>query len=170
MAHRFTIGVEEEFQIVDPVSGELRSHVSELIAASAPSLGDQIKQEMHQSIVEVGTNICADVKELRGEMMRMRAQLSAAASSVGLAIAAAGTHLVAPLESVAAVGNIYTRRDRRGRGLGTAVTAAVTAELRRRGVRTIGLNVNQRNATAIGLYERLGFVRYCAFVEGVATR
>lgn len=85
-------------------------------------------------------------------------------------IAAAGTHLVAPLESVAAVGNIYTRRDRRGRGLGTAVTAAVTAELRRRGVRTIGLNVNQRNATAIGLYERLGFVRYCAFVEGVATR
>jgi carboxylate-amine ligase len=92
MAHRFTIGVEEEHQIVDPVTGELRSHISQLIAASAPALGDQIKQEMHQSIVEVGTNICADVKELRREMMRMRAELSHAAGSVGLAIAAAGTH------------------------------------------------------------------------------
>src|ERR1022692_4943793 len=92
MAHRFTIGVEEEFQIVDPVSGELRSHVSQLIAASAPSLGDQIKQEMHQSIVEVGTNICANVGELRAEMMKMRSQLSASAESVGLAVVAAGTH------------------------------------------------------------------------------
>ncbi|SRR5579871_661940 len=92
MPHRFTIGVEEEHQIVDPVSGELRSHISQLIAASAPSLGEQIKQEMHQSIVEVGTNICADVKELRREMYHMRGQLSAAASRVGLAIAAAGTH------------------------------------------------------------------------------
>jgi carboxylate-amine ligase len=92
MAHRFTIGVEEEHQIVDPVTGNLRSHVSQLIAASAPSLGDQIKQEMHQSIVEVGTNICADVNELTVEMHRMRSQLSSAAESVGLAIAAAGTH------------------------------------------------------------------------------
>ena len=57
MKHRFTIGVEEEFQIVDPTSGELRSHVSELIAATAPSMGDQIKPELHQSIVEMGTKI-----------------------------------------------------------------------------------------------------------------
>ena len=92
MAFRFTIGVEEEFQIVDPVSGELRSHVSQLIAASTPSMGDQIKQEMHQSIVEVGTNICGDVHELTEEMVRVRGQLTAAAESVGLAVAAAGTH------------------------------------------------------------------------------
>ena len=57
MAHAFTIGVEEEFQIVDPETWELRSHVSELLASSA-SLGDQIKRELHQSIVEVGTKIC----------------------------------------------------------------------------------------------------------------
>lgn len=84
--------------------------------------------------------------------------------------AAAGTHLVVPEEGVAAVGNIYTRRDRRGRGLATRVTNAVTAELVASGLRTIALNVNQRNATAIRVYERLGFARYCAFKEGVATR
>ena len=55
MAHRFTLGVEEEFQIVDPHTWELRSHVSELLAAGSRALGDQMKREMHQSIVEVGT-------------------------------------------------------------------------------------------------------------------
>ena len=88
----FTLGVEEEFQIVDPQSGELRSHVSELLASSAPMLGDQIKREMHQSIVEVGTRICADVNELREEIFRNRRELASAAERVGLAVAAAGTH------------------------------------------------------------------------------
>jgi glutamate---cysteine ligase / carboxylate-amine ligase len=90
--HRFTLGVEEEFQIVDPQSGELRSHVSELLASSAPMLGEQIKREMHQSIVEVGTKICADVNELREEIYRNRRELASAAERVGLAVAAAGTH------------------------------------------------------------------------------
>jgi carboxylate-amine ligase len=92
MAHRFTLGVEEEFQIVDPETWELRSHVSELLASSAPSLGDQIKRELHQSIVEVGTKICADVGELRDEIFRIRRELTAAAARVGLVVAAAGTH------------------------------------------------------------------------------
>jgi carboxylate-amine ligase len=88
----FTLGVEEEFQIVDPQTGELRSHVSELLASSAPVLGDQIKRELHQSIVEVGTRICADVSELREEIFRTRRELANAAERVGLAVAAAGTH------------------------------------------------------------------------------
>ncbi|HTM27253.1 MAG TPA: carboxylate-amine ligase [Vicinamibacterales bacterium] len=92
MAHAFTIGVEEEFQIVDPDTWALRSHVSELLTASAPSLGDQIKRELHQSIVEVGTKICADVTELEDEVCRIRRELSQSAESVGLRIAAAGTH------------------------------------------------------------------------------
>src|SRR4029453_1161067 len=92
MGHAFTIGVEEEFQIVDPETWELRSHVSELLSASAPALGDQIKRELHQSIVEVGTKICADVTELEDEICRIRRELSASAESVGLRIAAAGTH------------------------------------------------------------------------------
>jgi glutamate---cysteine ligase / carboxylate-amine ligase len=90
--HRFTLGVEEEFQIVDPQSGELRSHVSELLASSAPALGEQIKRELHQSIVEVGTQICTDVSELREEIFRIRRELSNAAERVGLGVAAAGTH------------------------------------------------------------------------------
>jgi len=92
MAHAFTVGVEEEFQIVDPDTWELRSHVSELLTASAPALGDQIKRELHQSIVEVGTKICADVTELEHEVTRIRRELSMSAESVGLRIAAAGTH------------------------------------------------------------------------------
>ncbi len=92
MAHRFTIGVEEEFQIVDPNTWELRSHVSQLLAAGSRSLGDQMKREMHQSIVEVGTNICEDVGQLQHEMLKIRSELCAAADRVGLAVAAAGTH------------------------------------------------------------------------------
>ncbi len=92
MAHRFTLGVEEEFQIVDPATGELRSHVSQLIAASSPALGEQIKPELHQSIVEMGTQICGNVEELRGEIVRIRGELVAAAERVGLQVAAAGTH------------------------------------------------------------------------------
>ena len=92
MAHAFTIGVEEEFQIVDPDTWALRSHVSELLTASAPALGDQIKRELHQSIVEVGTKICADVGELEDEVYRTRRELSQSAERVGLRVAAAGTH------------------------------------------------------------------------------
>lgn len=85
-------------------------------------------------------------------------------------IAAAGTHLVVPSEEVAAIGNVYTRRDRRGRCLATQVTSAVASELMRMKLRTIALNVEQKNAAAIGVYERLGFVRYCSFCEGRAIK
>ncbi len=87
-------------------------------------------------------------------------------------VAAAGTHLVEPDECVAAVGNVYTRRDRRGQGLATEVTGAVTGDLAR-GLppgAVIALNVKQANTAAIKVYERLGFARYCAFYEGVAER
>jgi carboxylate-amine ligase len=92
MSHRFTIGVEEEFQIVDPATGELRSHVSELMAATSGGLGDQVKPELHQSIVEIGTGICNDVDELRVDIKRTRGELVRAAERVGLEVAAAGTH------------------------------------------------------------------------------
>ena len=92
MSHRFTVGVEEEFQIVDPETWELRSHVSELLAAGSRVLGEQMKREMHQSIVEVGTKICSGVEELAEEIIRNRRDLADAAERVGLRIAAAGTH------------------------------------------------------------------------------
>ena len=92
MAHRFTIGVEEEFQIIDPETLALRSHDIQLLSAASHGLGDQVKQEMHQSIVETGTKICENVSELRLEMHRTRSELVLAAESTGLRVAAAGTH------------------------------------------------------------------------------
>jgi GNAT superfamily N-acetyltransferase len=82
-------------------------------------------------------------------------------------IAAAGTHLVSREEGAAAIGNVYVRRDRRGRGLGRAVTAAVIHELA--GIETVGLNVRADNDAAIRVYESLGFVRHCEFFEALAT-
>jgi RimJ/RimL family protein N-acetyltransferase len=90
----------------------------------------------------------------------------------GALVSAAGTHLIAPEFGVAAVGNVYTRRDQRGRGLAARATSAVTADLLRFDppLTTIALNVNQRNAAAQRVYDRLGYGRYCSFYEGLATR
>ena len=85
----------------------------------------------------------------------------------GAIVAAAGTHVLAERESVAAIGNVYTRRDRRGRGLGAQVSGAVVTELLGLGIRTIVLNVAESNAAAMRVYERLGFERYCEYREGI---
>jgi ribosomal protein S18 acetylase RimI-like enzyme len=82
-------------------------------------------------------------------------------------VAAAGTHLLSRDEGAAAIGNIYTRRNRRGRGLGRIVTASVMRELA--GVETVGLNVRADNAAAIQLYESLGFTQFCPFYEAIAA-
>jgi len=85
----------------------------------------------------------------------------------GVLVAAAGTHLFAPEEHAVAIGNIYTRRERRGRGLGRVVTSAVLKAVT--GIATVGLNVRANNLAALHLYESLGFVRHCPFFEGLAT-
>jgi ribosomal protein S18 acetylase RimI-like enzyme len=82
--------------------------------------------------------------------------------------AVAGTHLVSREEGAAAIGNVYTRRDRRGRGFGRAVTAAVLRELS--DIETVGLNVRADNDAAIRVYESLGFVRHCEFHEALAIK
>ena len=61
---QFTLGIEEEFQIVDPNTHELRSHVSEILEEGRMLLGEQVKPEMIQSMIEVGTGICKDIKKL----------------------------------------------------------------------------------------------------------
>jgi len=87
----FTLGIEEEFQIIDPESRDLRSHVQHLLA-DEHTLQDQLKPELHQSVIEVGTNICKDVKEARQEVLRLRSDLAKLARRNGLTIAASGTH------------------------------------------------------------------------------
>lgn len=80
-------------------------------------------------------------------------------------VSAAGTHVLAREEGAAAIGNVYTRRDRRGRGLGRATTHAVAAALA--DVETLVLNVREDNTPALRLYETLGFERHCLFNEAV---
>ena len=91
MPERFTLGIEEEFQIVDPTTRELKSHIEQMLAAGA-HLGDQIKPELHQSVVEVGTPICADIREAREAVKSLRRSLVTMAEASGARIVAAGTH------------------------------------------------------------------------------
>jgi carboxylate-amine ligase len=88
---RLTIGIEEEFQIVD-AQGQLKSHIETLLTAAAGRYGDQIKREMMQSVVEAGTKICADISEAREEIATLRGTLAALLRPAGLRIASAGTH------------------------------------------------------------------------------
>ena len=88
----------------------------------------------------------------------------------GQLIAVAGTHVVSANGHVAALGNVMTHPDWRGRGLASMVTSAVIARLIDRGVSTIGLSVSRENAAAIRVYEKLGFTKHVAFHEGNAVR
>src|ERR687883_637591 len=92
MFDEFTLGIEEEFQIVDPVTRELRSHVSEILEEGRMILGEQVKPEMIQSQVEVGTGICRNIAEARAAITRLRAVISSLARKKGLRIVAASTH------------------------------------------------------------------------------
>src|SRR5213595_2048142 len=92
MFDQFTLGIEEEFQIVDPRTRELRSHVMEILEEGKMLLGEQIKPEMIQSMVEVGTGICNNIQEARADITRLRSIISGLAGKTGLAIVAASTH------------------------------------------------------------------------------
>ncbi|MDQ4005976.1 MAG: carboxylate-amine ligase [Actinomycetota bacterium] len=86
-----TIGIEEEFQIVD-ADGELRAHIDAVMEAAAPTLGEDVKAEMLQSVVEVGTKICSDVGEARSELVRLRSSVSEILGRANLRLLSAGTH------------------------------------------------------------------------------
>ncbi len=88
-----TLGVEEEYQIIDPVSRNLHSYITELMSQdqSRPT-SLNIKPEFMQSQVEVGSHVCRNVKEVRTEVVRLRRAVSDMAAENGLAIAAASTH------------------------------------------------------------------------------
>src|ERR1051326_8521318 len=89
---QYTLGIEEEFQIVDPQTRELRSHVSEILEEGRMILGEQVKPEMIQSQVEVGTGICRNIEEARADITNLRAVISGLARKKGLRIVAASTH------------------------------------------------------------------------------
>lgn len=88
----FTLGIEEEFQIVDPESRELRSHIQQILEDGKLILAENVKAEMHQSVVEMGTDVCFDINDARKQVTRLRRDLANLAKKHGLRIAAAGTH------------------------------------------------------------------------------
>src|SRR3954471_14141084 len=92
MFDQFTLGIEEEFQIVDPVTRELKSHVSEILDEGKLLLGEKIKPEMIQSMIEVGTGVCANIQEGAADITRLRCIISSLARKKGMEIVAASTH------------------------------------------------------------------------------
>jgi carboxylate-amine ligase len=92
MFDQFTLGIEEEFQIVDPHTRELKSHVSEILDEGKLLLGEKVKPEMIQSMIEVGTGVCANIAEAREDISKLRCIISGLARRKGLEIVAASTH------------------------------------------------------------------------------
>ncbi len=87
-----TIGIEEEYQIIDPETRELCSSAPEFMEEGRQVLQDQIKPEFMQSQVEVGSQVCRNMKEARQEIVRLRRSICQLAVKKGLAVAAASTH------------------------------------------------------------------------------
>lgn len=93
MKPSFTIGIEEEYQTIDPGTFDLRSHIAaEIIAKGKRQMDERVKAEMHQSVVEVGTGVCRNMKEARADIVNLRRQMVDLAQSNGLLLVAGATH------------------------------------------------------------------------------
>lgn len=92
MAREFTVGVEEEYMIIDPETRELKSHDQKIVEMASRIVDDQVKAEMHQAVVEVGTGICRNVEEARRDIIKLRKTVHEVSGELGLAFGAAGTH------------------------------------------------------------------------------
>ncbi len=88
----FTLGIEEEFMVVDPTTRELKSHEQQIVIEGQKVIKDKVKAEMHQAVVEVGTDICANIDEAYKDVSFLRKTISGIADELGLWVAAAGTH------------------------------------------------------------------------------
>jgi carboxylate-amine ligase len=95
----FTLGVEEEYMVLDPVTRELKSHEQKIVQEGQKVIKDKVKAEMHQAVVEVGTDICADVDEAYTDVATLRKTISGIATDLGFAMGAAGTHPFSHWES-----------------------------------------------------------------------
>jgi carboxylate-amine ligase len=93
MKPTFTLGIEEEYQTVDPETRDLRSHIhAEIIEKGKLILQERVKTEMHQSVVEVGTSVCSNIKEAREELKKLRGHMIRLSRENGLRLASAATH------------------------------------------------------------------------------
>ena len=95
----FTLGVEEEYMVIDPVSRELKSHEQKIVHEGQKIIKDKVKAEMHQAVVEVGTDICQDIDEAMMDVATLRKTISSIADDLGLWVGASGTHPFSHWES-----------------------------------------------------------------------
>ena len=89
---QFTIGVEEEYMVLDPISRELKSHEQKIVIEGQKIFKDKVKAEMHQAVVEVGTDICNNVDEAFEDVASLRKNISGIAEELGFRVGASGTH------------------------------------------------------------------------------
>jgi carboxylate-amine ligase len=93
MRPSFTLGIEEEYQTIDPVTRDLRSHVAtEMLENGKLRLEERVKAEMHQSVIEVGTRICQNIHEAREDLYDLRRNMIRLAEESGLVLVAGATH------------------------------------------------------------------------------
>jgi len=93
MKPSFTLGIEEEYQTVDPETRDLRSHIhAEIIEKGKLILQERVKAEMHQSVVEVGTSVCNNITDAKDELKKLRRDMIRLARENGLRLASAATH------------------------------------------------------------------------------
>ena len=89
----FTLGIEEEYQTIDPQTYDLRSHIQmEILEKGRRELHERVKAEMHQSVIEVGTGVCRTVKEAAADLRDLRRRMIALTEESGLCLAAGATH------------------------------------------------------------------------------
>lgn len=89
----FSLGIEEEYQSIDPETRDLRSHIEfEILEKGHSILRERVKAEMHQSVVEVGTGVCKNIAEARADLTELRTEMIGLARKNGLRLAAAATH------------------------------------------------------------------------------
>jgi glutamate---cysteine ligase / carboxylate-amine ligase len=93
MRPSFTLGIEEEYQTIDPVTRDLRSHVAtEMLHHGKMQLHERVKAEMHQSVIEVGTRVCANIQDAQEDLYDLRRNLIRLATENGLVLVAGATH------------------------------------------------------------------------------
>ncbi|ANE52879.1 carboxylate-amine ligase [Flavisolibacter tropicus] len=95
----FTLGVEEEYMVLDPATRELQSHEQRIVHEGQKIIKDKVKAEMHQAVVEVGTDICQNIDEAFTDIALLRKTISDIAQSLGHSIGASGTHPFSHWES-----------------------------------------------------------------------
>ena len=88
----FTIGIEEEYMVLDPLTRELKSHEQKIVHEGQKLLKDKVKAEMHQAVVEVGTDVCNNIDEAYLDVSNLRKSINEIAVSMGLSLGASGTH------------------------------------------------------------------------------